>query len=211
MDKKSWIKDIVSPTNLWGMFSFAFPGASSIVTGILLHLAKMPPGFIALAMLMAAACAIIIVDYLKRNSLRQKLGVSSFKTVHFYRVGDDHPNSLFQLAARVENHAVDQLYFDFDVISLVIQGRANTEAKKVGPPTLVRAGGSAPIILPMINDLKDGEASGIIHLRFMYGKTIDRLKIDEEWKFTIKGQIYVNAEMQPRFSYNVMLEDFKSR
>jgi hypothetical protein len=62
---KDWLKDIWSPSNLWGIFQWLFPAASAAVSAWLSVLKGLPPSVILLLALMTAACAVIIFDFAK--------------------------------------------------------------------------------------------------------------------------------------------------
>src|SRR5690348_7410009 len=57
-----WLKEIISPSNLWTAFKFLFPAAAAVVSGWLSSLAQLPRSVTILMALMTAACVLIVID-----------------------------------------------------------------------------------------------------------------------------------------------------
>ena len=73
-----WVRDLLSPSNLWTAFQFFFPVAAAAVSGWVSSVWKLPPSVSALIALMTAACIIIILDstrssFNRRNKYIQRI------------------------------------------------------------------------------------------------------------------------------------------
>ena len=74
----AWLRDLLSPSNLWAVFKFFFPGAAGVVMGWLTWVGTLPISVPILVGLVAAACILIIFDALqgwfdKRNKYFQRI------------------------------------------------------------------------------------------------------------------------------------------
>src|SRR6266446_5225857 len=58
----AWLKDILSPSNLWAAFQFCFPAAAAIVMGWLSSVGTLPTSIPILVALITASCVLIILD-----------------------------------------------------------------------------------------------------------------------------------------------------
>jgi hypothetical protein len=120
--------------------------------------------------------------------------------------------SLIQPKAVITNHSPENaFYFDAEVLSLVIQGKANAMAERIGGPVYLPPLGTKNFILPMVQDVEDGHAEGRIHFRIKYGKSVNSLSVTDEYKFRIKADIIADNSQDPVLISNFFLEDYISR
>ncbi|WLA65575.1 hypothetical protein [Bradyrhizobium diazoefficiens] len=75
-----WLKDILSPSNLWALFQLCFPAASAVVSGWLSYAWSLPPSVTILVAVMTAASVVILSQALqhwfdRRNAQLQRIAV----------------------------------------------------------------------------------------------------------------------------------------
>jgi hypothetical protein len=181
MDRQSVLRALLSPSNLWALFKWGFPAGAAALSAFLSWLWSLPPSVTLLMAFLTAGCAIIIYDAVRRSSIRGAIAVGNFSAAHFARVADANPESLLQIRVLVHNKSFEHaLHYDFDVLSQVLQGRANITAEKLGSLEALAPRSSGTQVMPMIDGLRDGAVIGKIHVRVRYGHSLDKLKYADE-------------------------------
>jgi hypothetical protein len=187
MDRKSWIRDVVSPTNLWSMAQWASPAGTSAVSGWLSYALHFPPSVILMVALMTAASTLVLVSEIRKNSVFQKLAIKDVETIHFHYPIEGSNLSAVQLQLVYENtHPYDPIWVHTEVLGFDLQNRTSL-AEILDSEMIVAPGGTHGYLLPMIIGLELGLVIGRAHLRLNYGKNPDRLNHIEEKRIIFKG------------------------
>src|SRR4051812_12764061 len=103
MFEKSWVKDILLPTNFWGVAQAVFPAGTAIVSSWLSYLWKLPPSVNILLAAGSAAAVLVLVSELRRNSIRGKVVLQHLGPQRFVWNGADG-TGFVQLKAIFKNN-----------------------------------------------------------------------------------------------------------
>jgi hypothetical protein len=184
MDKKSIFRDVFSPSNLWALASYGSPTLAAAVSGVLSYLAHLPLSVNLLLALMSAACTVILVDWLKRMSVRGKVDLGRIELRHFHALAPDGREFAAQFHVPIFNLSNEHaLYFDFDILNLALQDKTNSETEKLGGPYYLAPGFSSSFLLPYVKGLRTGPIKGRIHIQIKYGKAANSLKVTDDFRF----------------------------
>jgi hypothetical protein len=210
VDKKSIIKDILSPSSLWTLFQYGSPTAAAAVSAFLTYLWHLPPSVILLLALASASCAIIIFDAIKRASARGKILIEKFYVPVVLPQLENRDRYVVQFAAHAINTSLDlPICFEFEVLNYGLQNKANMMAVNNSPPVYLPPGRAKSILFPVIKDLVLGEVKGKLLLRARYGKSEKNLNITDEWNFLIEAEL-LHGE-KPELVYKIITIGHETR
>ena len=203
------LREFFTPTTLWSIANWVWPAGTAVVSAWLSWFWSLSPSIILFVALISAMIALVIVNELKRASIFDKLSIEEFKPIYLFSSPDEV--HMIQLGAKMRNHhEYVPIFFDWEVLSLVIQSRSNIDAKRVGSILSVAPNGGSPMLFPAVQDIKTGEVTGRLHIKVRYGRTIAHLKRTMEFKLGISGLIYKVEDGRLACTVNIMREEIVS-
>lgn len=207
MDKKSFLKDVFSPSNLWGFFQFAFPAAAATVSAWLSHLWHLPPSVSLFLALATAACVLILVSELRKNSVQGKLVLANLYPLRFIW-NQSNGTAFAQLRGIFKNNdSLHQIFYRLETLHFSIQGRTHGKIQPISDILEVPPQGDAGYIFWGVDGVTVGPIDGRLHYRVQYGKSPNFLKHRFEQKLVLRGQILFDSSGQPHFDLNWIIEE----
>jgi hypothetical protein len=207
MDRKSWIKDIISPTNLWSVAQWASPAGSATVSGWLSYLLHFPPSVILMVAMMTAASTLVLVSEIRKNSIYQTLYLERI-TGNAWSFSSSSMTGVLHLQADfISTHPHEIIFYRVEVLSLVLEGLANRSENYIGADVMhVAPNGRFGYLLGEIGPLKLGQVDGYLH-----GKSEKNLKHELEMRVLLSGVAYIDAQQGPRLTMKWMKEETKTK
>lgn len=205
----TWAKDIVSPTNLWGIAQVVFPAGTALVSTWLSYLWKLPPSLNMLLALVSAAAVLVIISELRRNSVRGKMVLQHLGPQRFIWNATDKVG-LVQLKAIFKNNdPLHRIFYRLETLNLVLQGYACAEGPPHSDILEISPNGEAGYLFFPIDGIRVAPITGGLRYRVHYGKSEKNLPITFEQKLHFKGQVVIDAKGDPIFDLNWLIEETK--
>jgi hypothetical protein len=206
-----WLfRDLLSPSGLWSLAQWLFPAATTSVSAWLSVGSKLPPSLTFCLAILSGAGAFAFVTTLRQNSIFQKLSLHRLYPLHWHFNVDDQVGLMQLRAVFRNNHPYETIFYRCELLNIVIQGRTHPNPLRVGDGSQISPLGEEGFVFPMVNGLRTGEASGMVHFRVCYGKSRDDLRHVLEMRLALKGLIATNGAAGPFLTLNWFIEETRS-
>ncbi len=208
MDRKSWIRDITSPTNLWSVAQWVSPAGTSAVSGWVSYAWHLPPSVIAMVAMMTAASTMVAISEIRNNSV---LGKMVLTTLYPQRLiwNTATQTAFVQLRGIFKNnHPLHRIFYKLETLHLSIQGKTYSSGIQITGDILeISPLGDAGYIFFGIDGVALGPINGRLHYRVHFGKSPHSLGQTFEQKLELKGTVLIDATGQPIFDMNWLIEE----
>ncbi|WOH80655.1 hypothetical protein RX327_33690 [Bradyrhizobium sp. BEA-2-5] len=212
MDKKAWLKDFASPSNLWTAANWAFPSGTAAVSGWLSYLAHLPPSVILMIALMTAASALVILSEVRKASVYQKLSLEGVASTGWSFDKSDLTGVLSLQADFLSSHPTEIIFYKIEVLSLVLEGVAPRSHEHIGTDIMnVAPNARFGFMLGEIGPLKLGQMEGHFHFRVFYGRSEANLKHELEMKVLLSGVAFIDAQRGPLLRMKWMKDTMRTK